>query len=84
MVDAAFAVHPDFGSHTGATMTMGRGAVSHITRKQGMNTRSSTEAEVVAADESVGPMIWTKLFLEAHDLLGQDDPPGLPYQGDAA
>ena len=63
-VDASFAVHPDFRSHTGAVMTMGKGAVTSLSRKQGMNTRSSTEAEVVAADEVVGPMLWTKLFLE--------------------
>ena len=30
-----------------------------------MNTCSSTEAEVAAADKVVGPMLWTKLFLEA-------------------
>lgn len=63
-VDASFATHPDFKSHTGATMTMGKGAITSISRKQGMNTRSSTEAEVVAADEVVGAMLWTKLFLE--------------------
>ena len=63
-VDASFAVHPDFRSHTGATFSMGRGAITSISRKQGMNSRSSTEAEVIAADEVVGPMIWTKLFLE--------------------
>ena len=63
-VDASFAVHPDFRSHTGATMTMGKGAVTSLSRKQGMNTCSSTEAKVVAADEVVGPMLWTKLFLE--------------------
>ena len=64
-VDAAFAVHPDFRSHTGGTLSLGKGAVTSISRKQGLNTRSSTEAEVVAADEVVGPMLWTKLFLEA-------------------
>jgi hypothetical protein len=64
-VDASFAVHPDLRSHTGATMTMGAGAITSISRKQGMNSRSSTEAEVIAADEVVGPMIWTKLFLES-------------------
>jgi hypothetical protein len=62
--DASFAVHPDFRSHTGAVMTMGAGAVTAVSRKQGMNTRSLTEAEVVAADEVSGSMIWTKLFLE--------------------
>jgi hypothetical protein len=37
-VDAAFAVHPDFKSHTGGVMTMGKGAVTSISRKQGLNT----------------------------------------------
>ena len=63
-VDASFAVHPDFRSHTGATFTLGEGAITSISRKQGMNTRSSTEAEVVAADEVVGPMVWTTRFLQ--------------------
>jgi hypothetical protein len=63
--DAAFAVHPDFRSHTGAVMTMGGGAITTISRKQGLNTRSSTEAEIVAADEVAGPMLWTKQFVEA-------------------
>ena len=33
-----------------------------------MNTRSSTEAEVVAADEIVSPMIWTQFFLRHKDI----------------
>ena len=78
-VDASFAVHPDMRSHTGATMSMGQGAITAISRKQGMNTRSSTEAEVVAADEIVGPMLWTKQFLECQgypikqNILFQDN-----------
>jgi hypothetical protein len=60
-------------------MTMGTGAVTSISRKQGMNTCSSTEAKVVAADEVVGAMIWTKLFLKAQgdpvkeNILFQDN-----------
>ncbi len=78
-VDASFAIHNDFRSHTGGTLTMGKGAITSTSRKQGMNTRSSTEAEVVAADEMVGPMLWTKLFLEAQgypvkeNILFQDN-----------
>ena len=49
----------DFRSHTGSTFLMGDGAIASLSRKQGMNTRSSTEAEVVATDEIVSPMIWT-------------------------
>jgi hypothetical protein len=63
--DAAFAVHGDYRSHTGGTFTMGQGAITTISRKQGLNTRSSTEAEIVAADDLVAPMVWTRSFMEA-------------------
>jgi hypothetical protein len=33
-VDASFAVHPDFKSHTGAMMTLGNGAMQSIARRQ--------------------------------------------------
>jgi hypothetical protein len=78
-VDASFAVHPDFRSHTGAVMTMGSGAITSISRKQSLNSRSSTEAEVIAADDAVGPALWTKLFLDAQgygvkeNILFQDN-----------
>ena len=72
-VDASFAVHPDYRSHTGAGFSLGKGNISSISRKQGMNTRSSTEAEVVAADEVVGPMLWTRLFLEAQGYPLKDN-----------
>ena len=64
-VDAAFAVHPDFKSHTGAIMTMGDGAIQSISRKQKLNTRSSTESELVGVDDVSVMILWTKLFLEA-------------------
>ena len=38
-VDASFAVHPDFKSHTGGTMTFGEGSVLSHCRKQKLNTR---------------------------------------------
>ena len=51
-VDASFAVHPDYRSHTGAAMTLGEGAVIGLSKKQKLNTRSSTEAELVGADDA--------------------------------
>jgi hypothetical protein len=64
-VDASFAVHPDFKSHTGAVMMLGKGAMQPIARKQKMNVRSSTEGELVAVDDAATMILWTKLFLEA-------------------
>ena len=68
MVDASFAVHPDMKSHTGGTLHMGSsegGALQAISRKQKLNTRSSTEAELVAVDDIIVMVLWTQLFLEA-------------------
>ena len=78
-VDSAFAVHPDFKSHTGATMTYGTGAVQSLSRKQKLNTRSSTESELVGADDGSVLILWTKLFIEAQgykikeNILYQDN-----------
>jgi len=64
-VDASFAVHTDFKSHTGGVMTFGGGTVQSISRKQKLNTRSSTEAELVAAADASTLVLWTQIFLEA-------------------
>ena len=55
--DIAFAVHPDFQSHTGMNLSFSKGTITGVSRKQTMNTRSSTEAELVGADEAMSPMI---------------------------
>jgi hypothetical protein len=46
-VDASLAVHPDMKSHTGAAMSMGKGSVYSSSTRQKLNTKSSTEAELV-------------------------------------
>ena len=63
-VDASFGVHPDFRSHTGAVMTMGKGAILSGSNKQRLNTRSSCEAELVGVDDYATKILWTKLFME--------------------
>ena len=63
--DAVFAVHLDCKSHTRAMMTVGKDRVTNISRKQKLDTRSSTTAELAAADDAVVMTLWTMLFLEA-------------------
>ena len=78
-IDASFAVHPDFKSHTGAVMTMGDGAMQVMSRKQKLNSRSSTEAELIGVDDAITQVLWTKLFMEAQgypiekNILYQDN-----------
>ncbi len=52
-VDASFAIHPDMQSQTGMTMTLGKGCVFSGSVKQKINTRSSTEAELIGVNDSM-------------------------------
>ena len=72
-VDASFAVHPDFRSHTGGVMTMGEGGMQILSKKQKLNSRSSTEAELIGVDDSATQILWTKLFVEAQGYPVEDN-----------
>ena len=64
-VDGSFATHPNMKSHTGATMTMGSGLVYSTSVKQKINTKSSTEAELVAVNDVLGQILWTRYFIQS-------------------
>jgi hypothetical protein len=64
-VDASYAVHPDFRSHTGGCISFGTGTIACKSTKQKLNTKSSTEAEIVGASDYLPNAIWTKMFMEA-------------------
>ena len=75
-VDASFAVHNNMRSHTGAVMTFGQGAVVSISTKQKLNTKSSTEAELVGVDDAMPFNIWCMYFLkeQGYHANGVDKP----------
>jgi len=64
-VDGSFAVHRDLRSHTGSVLSLGKGAVIAQSSKQKLNTRSSTEAELIAVDDTMGNLMWTMNFLRS-------------------
>ena len=64
-VDVAYAVHPDMRSHTGGAMSFGTGALVCKSGKQRLNTKSSTESEMVGASDYLPNTIWVKMFLDA-------------------
>ena len=63
-VDAAYAVHNDMRSHTGGIISLGHGVISSKSSKQKINTKSSTEAELVGACDFIPNTLWVKWFLE--------------------
>ena len=58
---------------------MDKEAITSSSRKQKLNMRSSTEAELVSADDMSNMILWTKLFMEAQgyplkeNILHQDN-----------
>jgi hypothetical protein len=62
-VDALFAVHPNMHRHTGGGMTIGRGFPISVSSKQKLNTKSSTESELVGIDNMTPIILWTCYFL---------------------
>jgi hypothetical protein len=72
-VDASFAVHPDMRGHTGGAMTMGRGFPLDKSTKHKLNTRSSTESEIVAVNDLIPQILWARLFMRAQGIEVRDN-----------
>ncbi|KAI2490730.1 Reverse transcriptase (RNA-dependent DNA polymerase) [Fragilaria crotonensis] len=63
-VDASYAVHPDMKSHTGGLLSFGTGGLVCKSAKQKLNTKSSTEAELVGASDYLPNLMWVQNFLK--------------------
>jgi hypothetical protein len=50
-VDASYGVHHNMRSHTGGAISLGTGAAYSTSKKQKLNTKSSTEAEFVGIND---------------------------------
>ena len=64
-VDASYAIHHNLCGHTGRGMSLVIGIINSKSTKQKLNTKSSTESEVVGASDYLPYTIWTKKFLQA-------------------
>jgi hypothetical protein len=62
-VDASFAVHFDFRSHTGAVVTLGDGPISVDSSRQKLNTKSTMESEIVGASDGSNNIFYLRNFL---------------------
>ena len=57
---------------------MGKGSIANMSQKQKMNTKSSTEAELIAVDDMSGLIMWMKYFLreqgyDTNNVVHQDN-----------
>ncbi len=77
-VDASHVVHEDCHGHTGAMMSLGKGVAISFSNKQKINTKSSTESELVGANQALSSILHMQHFIEAQgysveqNLLFQD------------
>jgi hypothetical protein len=62
-IDGSHCVHWDSRGHGGATLMMGEGAMASYSNRLRVNTRSSTETEVVTVDRYMPEILWTMNFL---------------------
>ena len=62
-VDAAYGVWLNMRSQTGGCMSMGRGMINCKSSKQKLNTKSSTESEIVALSDYVPYNLWFRNFM---------------------
>ena len=75
-VDTSYAARENMRGHTRRTMKMGKdghGSIISISKNQKLNTKSSTEAELIGAYNTMPQMLWTRYFLEAQGY-GIDGP----------
>jgi hypothetical protein len=78
-IDAAFAVHPEFKSHGGSNTTIGEGTIHAKSSKLKLNTKSSTESELVSCSDHASMGINMRNFLIQQGykvnpvIIGQDN-----------
>jgi hypothetical protein len=72
-VDARFAVHANMQGHTKGALTMGRGFPIVSSTNHKINTRGSTECELVGVDDMMSLIIWTRYFLKAQGYKVSDN-----------
>jgi len=69
MLDHSYAVHPYMKSLSGIFLTLGKGATYATSSKQKLSTKSSMEAELLAIDDAMALVLWTRHFLATKGMF---------------
>jgi hypothetical protein len=69
-IDGSYGIHEDMKGHSGAVLMIGDSTVLSRSNKQKVNTRSSTEAELITVDDTLPTVQWAKSFMmdQGYDL----------------
>jgi hypothetical protein len=62
-IDASYGVHADLKSHSGCVIGIGKGPIYAKSSTQKINTKSSSEAELVSLSDHTNQVIWVRNFL---------------------
>jgi Reverse transcriptase (RNA-dependent DNA polymerase) len=62
-IDSSFGVHADMKSHTGGAISLGKGFFEIVSSRQKINTKSSTEAELIGISDYITRVIHARNFL---------------------
>ena len=62
-IDASYGTHGDFKSHSGIFISIGKGPIYCSSSKQKLNSKSSTEAEMIAVSDGLNHVLWLRNLL---------------------
>ena len=62
-VDSSFNMYWDSKSHSGRSGTLGKGAIISASQQQKVNSRSSTESDLIAGSDALSDVVWSRYFL---------------------
>uniref|UniRef100_A0A7S2RES4 Reverse transcriptase Ty1/copia-type domain-containing protein n=1 Tax=Eucampia antarctica TaxID=49252 RepID=A0A7S2RES4_9STRA len=63
-VDASYTTHMDMKGHTGGLISLGKGTIHTKSSNQKINTKSSTESEVVDAGDFIPWTMWSRRIIK--------------------
>jgi hypothetical protein len=72
-IDASYAVHPNMSGHSGGGLSLGQGFTIVSSTKQKLNTRSSTDTELVGVDNFMPEICWIRYFTKVQGYGVKDN-----------
>ena len=67
-IDVELLLQAKMNNHTGAVFTIEKGAIISISAKQKLDSRSSTESELIGVYDKISKVLWMKRSLECQSF----------------